>query len=72
MTIKSIINEWIAASTCFRYTKKYLSFYFHDAILDDPSVGEEIYGTRRYQKDYFEKLFHRLQHKYRDGETRIS
>jgi ketosteroid isomerase-like protein len=43
MNTKDLISGWIKASNTFD-TKKYLSFYLPDAILDDPSVGRKFSG----------------------------
>jgi len=55
MTIKNLLNDWIAASNAFD-TEKYLGFYLQDAVLDDPSVGRKFVGHAGI-KDYFESYF---------------
>ena len=55
MDIKDFIQEWIAVGNSYD-TKKYLSFYDDEAVLDDPSVGRKfigISGIRTYFEDYF-------------------
>lgn len=55
MDIQSFINNWMMASNDFD-TKRYLSFYHENAILDDPSVGSIFKGHKGIQ-DYFESYF---------------
>lgn len=55
MDIQTFINNWIAVSNAFD-TQKYLDFYTHDAVLDDPSVGRKFHGHKGI-KDYFESYF---------------
>jgi ketosteroid isomerase-like protein len=55
MDIKKLVEEWIETGNCYD-TKKYLSFYCQDAILDDPSVGSTFtgyQGIETYFKTYF-------------------
>lgn len=55
MNIEKFIENWIAASNAFD-TKKYLSFYQPDAVLDDPSVGSKFEGHKGIQH-YFDSYF---------------
>tara|TARA_R110002126_G_scaffold69046_3_gene174745 strand:- start:17 stop:355 length:339 start_codon:yes stop_codon:yes gene_type:complete len=55
MKTQDLINDWIEASNTFD-TKKYLSFYLSDAILDDPSVGKKFSGHAAI-KEYFNSYF---------------
>lgn len=53
--MKTFINNWIRATNQFD-TEKYLSFYWPDAILDDPSVGRKFKGHQGI-RDYFVSYF---------------
>jgi len=55
MDIRTFLIDWITASNAFD-TKRYLSFYLENAILDDPSVGKIFKGHKGMQ-DYFESYF---------------
>jgi ketosteroid isomerase-like protein len=53
--IKGFVDAWIAAGNQFD-TKKYLSFFLPDAILDDPSVGRKFKGHKGIN-NYFDSYF---------------
>lgn len=55
MNIKNFVEEWVETGNCFD-TKKYLSFYCKDAILDDPSVGSTFTGHQGIEA-YFTNYF---------------
>lgn len=55
MDIQSFIEKWIAASNAFD-TRRYLSFYGPEAVLDDPSVGRKFKGHEGIQ-EYFDSYF---------------
>lgn len=55
MDIPAFINDWLVASNAYD-TKKYLTFYLPNAVLDDPSVGRKFEGHEGIQR-YFENYF---------------
>ena len=55
MNTQDLISDWIKSSNAFE-TKKYLSFYLPDAILDDPSVGRKFIGHAEIE-EYFNSYF---------------
>ncbi len=55
MDIKTFIADWIAVSNSYN-TKKYLSFFSKDAVLDDPSVGSTFPGHKGI-KEYYNSYF---------------
>lgn len=55
MDIKSIVNKWISVSNAYD-VEKYLSFFWEDAVLNDPSVGRKFVGHKGI-KEYFTSYF---------------
>lgn len=55
MNIKHFIEAWIATGNQYD-TKKYLDFYWPDAVLEDPSVGSTFKAHKGIQH-YFESYF---------------
>jgi ketosteroid isomerase-like protein len=55
MDIEKFIEEWMAVGNSYD-TKKYLTFYADNAVLDDPSVGRKFKGKSGV-KEYYEAYF---------------
>jgi len=55
MNIKAFVKDWLEKSNAYD-TKGYLEKWRKDAILDDPSVGQEFKnhsGIKKYFESYF-------------------
>ena len=55
MNIKNYLENWISAGNRYQ-TENYLKFYLPDAVLTDPSVGQEFIGVEGI-KEYFISYF---------------